>query len=300
MKFEHYATIFGLVLVVLIAGCASHRQSPSYSNDGIVINEFSSADSSLYSGDNTTLYLEIQNKGGVDAKDVKAYLFDIDQWNPTPSAMHKFGDMRAGNENAPGEIKTMSWDITAPELPQGVTNTFPIETRVVYGYKSTASSSIHLYSYYDWKRLSDKGQLSVSSEIPTSNSNGPIQVSLMGSSAYEIRQSGDNSIPVVITFTNIGSGDPVEIENDGTWNKGKMSGELTVLGPAGTKIDCGNGANSQVNFDLNLRRGKPSRKSCIITIPNDATTSLVTLNFNFDYQYFVSRMVQISVTGNSP
>jgi len=300
MKMKEYLPIFGLILIILVSGC-TNKNPKTNSYDGVVINEFSSDDLSLESGDSTSLYLEVENVGGVDAKNVRAYLFGIDGWNINPSADITIGDLRAPDMtmNTKGEIASRTWDITAPSIPQGVESPFPIEARVVYQYKTTSSSKINLYSEYEWKRLSDKGQLSQSNMLPIDNSNGPIHVTVQGPSDYEIRENSDNTIPITITFMNTGSGDPVKIGTDGKWDSGKLDGNITIIGP-GT-IDCGNGAQKEITEELDLRRNKPRKKSCILHIDKDELgnipTSTITMNFDFDYNYFVSRLVTIKVIG---
>ncbi len=290
---KKFIPILTLVLIVIVSGCTNNTPTVS-STEGVIINEFSADDTVLDSGDTTTVYLEVENVGGVEATDVKAYLFGVDDWNVQPSAMQSLGNLRAPDirTNVPGEIKMSVWTLTAPAIPQGVKQSFPITVRVLYGYKTTASGQMQLYSEYEWKRLAAKGQISSSNIIPVENSNGPIHVSIQGPDKYEVR--GNDEIPIVVTFTNEGSGDPVKQD----WDDGKLDGQISILGPAEIECEGQSGKNIALT-DLELRRGKPRRMSCVLKVTDigDNPISTVTINFDFDYKYCVSRLVTISVVG---
>ncbi len=299
MKLKSYLPILAVAMVVIAAGCTSHSGSTISTNDGVVINSFESDDTTLYSGSSTTLYLDVQNVGGVDASDVWVYLLGAEGWKPTQSPSKQIGKLEAPKEGIPSSPRTITWHVTAPQLPEGVKQPFQITARVVYHYKSNAAGKIDVYSDEEWRRTMSQNP-TASTVVPVQNSPGPIHVSIIGPSAVKL-SSYQDGIPLNIKISNSGSGYPIKDVN--SWDKPQLSGTITVIG--GGTIQCYNddgtqtGKSSSVTLnDMDMRYRKPKSISCqLYPDLQGQPYEPVTISFSFDYNYYVQKSLTINVIG---
>ena len=302
MKLKSYLPILAVAMVVIAAGCTSHSGSTISTNDGVVINSFESDDTTLYSGSSTTLYLDVQNVGGVDASDVSAYLLGADGWTVSPGDKYPkyfIGNLEAPKEGIPSSPRTITWHVTAPHLPEGVKQPFQLTARVVYRYKSNAAGKIDVYNDEEWKRTMSQNP-TVSTVVPVQNSPGPIHVSIIGPSAVKL-SSYQDGIPLNIKISNSGSGYPIKDVN--SWDKPQLSGTITVIG--GGTIQCYNDDGSPVGpsnsislNDMDMRYRKPKSISCqLYPDLQKQPYEPVTISFSFDYNYYVQKSLTINVIG---
>jgi hypothetical protein len=301
MNLKKYAPILAVFLIIIAAGCTSSSSGTITTNDGVVINSFEADDYTIHSGETTNIYLEVQNDGGVDATNVKAYLFGVNGWKGD-SSPKSLGNLEAPKENIPSSPRTVMWSLTAPEIPEGVENPFTITSRVVYHYKSDASGSINVYSDEEWRRKNAQQPITPSTTIPVKNSPGPIHVSITGPS--DVKESYyTNGIPLLIKISNTGSGYPIKGVDD--WDRPSLSGNIIVLGGRikcysddGVLVGGNNGAPSIQLNDMDMRYKKPKSISCsLIPELGNNPFETITVSFSFDYNYYVQKSIIINVIG---
>ncbi|MBI4017636.1 MAG: hypothetical protein HY366_01675 [Candidatus Aenigmarchaeota archaeon] len=193
------ASIFS---VLLVSGCVGGGGSKTTGpNDfGVVIKSFSPDIQELESKDRFTLSMQLENNGGSDAKDVAAFLFGIpigtgsdafaivSGLNPQTVAV----TLRAPDESAklPGDIADASWDLRAPDLPEGISLPYEARARLMYRYKTAATTTVSALTTAENRRLRERNE-PIPSQTETVVSKGPLGVTITASAPVIIRDDTD-------------------------------------------------------------------------------------------------------------
>jgi len=309
-----------LVAAVLVSGCVGQQQVSTSSTDGVVITSFSASPSSLLSKEDvTTLELDIENQGAVDAKNLTVLFEGIqDQWRNATSPYNKittqlpkyYVTLKAPQSQLgiPGDAKIITVNIKPPvEIPPGQPPTrYPISAKVFYDYKTTGVISVQTYDLSYWRNVLKGTAPSGKQMTVITNPDAPVKLEL--DSAYL-------SKPVIVSFDensdvyeynykfvlkNVGSGYPVQ-------EYGKITGKMTTTGAfkfrecAGKAIDSNTFTITPDVEDLTrLKENSQTSIPCTIYVDKNAWgqrfEDTFTINFNFDYRYFVGDSVDIYVS----
>ncbi|MBI4174449.1 MAG: hypothetical protein HY517_02290, partial [Candidatus Aenigmarchaeota archaeon] len=145
-----------LLAVVLASGCVNQRAVKTGENRGVTVNSFTASPVTAYTGERVLFDLEIENIGGTTAKNVQADLFGVEgQWrdslgNAVDSTLTKWGSIilkpPVPSRNIPGDFRITQWELTTPNIPQGITANLQIEARVTYDYNTSGHLGVKLVS----------------------------------------------------------------------------------------------------------------------------------------------------------
>jgi len=215
-----------LAIVVILSGCQLPGAGPpEVTGDGIAIRTFEFDYSPIYSDEDTSLTLEIQNIGGEKGGVKKITLFGPDMQGSCPATGLTWctGDGLTQTFDPPeellppdedagleGEMDYYSWGLTPPpQVKTPITSTFNV--RVDYSYKTIFTGTLALYKEDYWDSLSaeERAELrAAGGVIDTDTTDGPFEVTTASGRHFVIKETttGDKTIKFVIQ--NIGSGFP--------------------------------------------------------------------------------------------
>ena len=315
-----------IVSVVLISGCVNNRAVKTSENRGVTINSFSASPLQAYTGEQVLFDLEIENIGGTTAKNVQADLFGVEgQWrdslgNIIDSTLTKWGSIvlkpPVPSRNIPGDFRITQWELTTPDIPQGITANLPIEARVTYDYNTSGHLGVKLISQDEFRRQQLIGEQSSGPAFVIVNSNGPLKLSIPERYQTPIIVDTESTAqfetyPFRIQIDNVGDGFPITPEDDGRIRGigGRLQGTIDIFGPGVEFEDC-LGIRSGTHIDLDdadilvrLRQiGQGSLPvACNIKIDKNVwqgrPEDTLQFIFNIRYRYYVSESVNVQVVG---
>jgi len=327
-------SLFFIIMVILAAGCAGTSRPVIVSaSDGLQINDFSADVTDVFSSELVRLNVEVENVGGTTAQNVNAVLFgSIKSWTAvTPSGMQSVAPAMTPplqGSGSPGDMSKRIWTMTAPYLPQGLSQDYPVGVRVGYDYTTTSITSFDVVSYDQFDLLRKKGEF-VQVDTKSKNSNAPVKIELAGSSPMRprvrcVEASAEDCISETMTLTlaNVGSGVPFRKGTDlGNPVSEDIGVVLIGIRTSSGKLECDTGvkpdsASDTVKIvssgldaqpdkkDLRLARGFGSvRIPCSFTMKAGEITSgvpkdTVTAEIVADYSYAIDGILNIKVTSN--
>ena len=307
--------ILALIGVVLFSsGCVNlpwgNQGTTTTGGYGLVVNYFEPDFSNLESGDDFQIEMEVQNMGGATAEDIYTYLYGItpSDWGLSESDLGKeIGNLEPPDENVglPGEIDSVKWGLTAPNIPEGITYTYTPRARVMYKYHTVATSVVTTLSRDEYSRLRQKNEVP-SGQPQTTVSKGPLSVSVSARNPV-ILDSPEDTIRVIITVGTLGQGSVFDYNKasdcggyegvaDINTTCGLNSLEMKIVAPGTTAKDCGALDNYR---SVDLRRGQSLTYSCELD-PGDITTRKdIPITVYLRYGYMEDFSTTLTVTGTS-
>ncbi len=314
-----------ILTVVLVSGCVGQRAVKVGENRGVTINSFTASPVQAYTGESVLFDVEIENIGGTTARNAQADLFGIEgQWrdslgNTADSTQTKFGSLvlkpPVPSRNIPGDFRIAQWELTTPNIPQGITANLPIEVRVTYDYNTSGHLGVKLVSQDEYRRKQLLGE-EVTNAFEIVNSNGPLKLSIPERYQTPIIIDTESSVqfetyPFRIQIDNVGDGFPITPEDDGRIRGigGRLQGTIDIFGPGVEFEDClGIRGGTHIDLDdadilVRLRQiGSGSLPvACNVKINKNvwANRAEDTLQFIFNirYRYYVSETANVQVIG---
>ena len=296
--------ILPIVAVMFVSGCTTPTGA---SGPGIVVLNWEPDHSSVESYDDVQLRLKVQNQGGEEAYNVRALItvltFGGDEWLLRDKAPEVFiaDYMIAPNPrySTQGETQELIWYLTAPVLPEGITQTYSPGVRVFYDYLTTAVKPVTVVSEDALRQLQDTG-----GSLPTGPSQfsgGPLSVTVTTGKHIKV---GDNMIrefPITIYIENTGGGIPYwggqQSMVYGIPEQEEYWVNLAVQLPPGLEFaTCQeySGAGSPVQ----LFKGRTAEVTCKLAIPTPPPVAQEgTIKLELLYSYAIDRSTSITVKG---
>ncbi len=314
-----------LIAVVLVSGCTDQRPVNSSESRGVTINAFDASPVKAFNGEQILFDLEVENIGGTTARNVQADLFGVEgQWrdsmgNLVDSTLTTWGAITLkppfAERNIPGDLRIAQWQLTTPDIPQGVTVNLPIEARVTYDYNTSGHLGIKMISQDEFRRKQLLGQ-DVSNPFEIVNSNGPLKLSIpdryRNAMVIDTTSSETSEVlPFRIQIDNVGDGFPITPEDDGRIRGagGRLQGTIDLFGPGVQFEDC-LGITGGTHIDLDdanilVRLREIGRGSvpiaCNVRVDKTSWANraedTMQFIFNIRYRYYVSQSVSVLVTG---
>lgn len=170
---------------------------------GVEINRFEFVPQSPTAGESTILFLELQNKGGVDARDVSVFLYGLSSdWNP-PTAPTKIAFLGAPQPqvNLEGQKEQITWTLTAPPITQKSFN-FVAGVRVCYQYKTVVKTTVDIISAEEQLARIRAGTFQKQA-ISVQETAAPVSVTIESDQPLTASQ---DTVNLQITITNRGGG----------------------------------------------------------------------------------------------
>lgn len=318
-------TLILLLVIVLVSGCVDQRSVKVGENRGVTINSFTASPLQVFTGERVLFDVEIENIGGTTARNVQADLFGVEgQWkdslgNLIDSTMTKFGQLTlkppVPARNIPGDFRITQWELTTPDIPQGVTANLPIEARVTYDYNTSGHLGVKLVSQDEFRRKQLLGE-QITNAFEIVNSNGPLKLSIPERYQTPIIIDTENpaqfeTYPFRIQIDNVGDGFPITPEDDGRIRGlgGRLQGTIDIFGPGVEFEDClGIRGGRHIDLDdadilVRLRQiGRGSLPiACNIkvdkTVWSNRAEDTLQFVFNIRYRYYVFETINIQVVG---
>lgn len=267
---------------------------------GVVVNSFEPDFPEMDGGDSGEMYMEIQNTGGSKATNIYAYLYNLgDLTANIPD--HTFSDLEPPDEtvNLPGDVDTATWTITAPNLPQGVSQLYTPRVRLMYKYYTIATKNVKLLTKDEYRRLREKNQVPAGGE-GTSVTKGPLGVSISIREPVIIESDSD-TFKIFINVNTIGKGSvfnpgityssPTDLSRD---DLGKIKMKIDAPGASAVSGKC-DAFGNYVSEDL--RRGQTLTYTCELNPSSFTTMTEIPIKVTLYYGYLDDYSTSIKVVG---
>jgi hypothetical protein len=292
--------ILPILAVVAISGCTGTGSTVASCGSGVEILNWEPSFSSVESGDQLQLRVQVQNKGCELAEDVVARIggINMDDWGQGSffSDEYDFGDLLPPNsqQGTEGDKGQYEFELEAPNLPEGLTQQYSPQVRVYYHYKTTAIKPITIVNENELRRLQDKGD-SLTSGDTIVTSGGPISINVITGKFIKATESGwgSNIFPINIYIQNTGAG--VVSTRDSP--EDDYMATISIDMPSGLSLmDCG--SFSEPADEIKLFKGKDTLITCEVSIDNAPFSSQQeNLILTAEYDYYIDRTTTISVKG---
>jgi len=289
------AMVFPVLLVVAVSGCTVSPWGgyTRATGQGVMILEWKPDFSYVESYDTVRFYLKVQNQGGEDAENVEAYVTNINtrDWEGNTEERVDFDDLRAPNPfyGTEGETGEHYFELQAPELSEGLTQTYKPGVRVYYDYKTTAVKPITIVNYDELRRLIHQGKTLETG--PTTTSAGPLRIDVITGKYIKVEE--DPIVPITIHIENTGGGV--------VYNRARDKDYLIRLDidtPRGymTLGRCSGGGYD--NGEVTLWEGRETDVNCDLRITNPPKSTVEdTITITAEYGYYIDAVTSVTVKG---
>jgi hypothetical protein len=288
--------VLPVLAVLLISGCTVPGAATT--GNGVTIDAFEADFSNVLSGEPIQLQSKVSNTGSVNARNVLTTIHGIseDEWDIQYPSLDTF-DLIAPSPamGTAGGTKLEIFQMTAPDLPSGLSVTYNPTLRVEYDYRSTTIKSISLLPLAEARRLQQQGK-TFSAETVSSTSS-PVQFTI--TTKGPIRVFEENvQFPLEIQISNVGGGTVCLAEgcaNEDRWNKLIYR----ITGPGGQELS-GLQLSDECTGEreLSLFRGQTNTITCGVVITEQPDQPIQKqIQVESEYSYFIDRSAQITVTG---
>jgi len=284
-----------LVVVVAFSGCI---EIPGIGGGGggittgVIIKSFAPDMSEIFSEDDVTFSLTVENVGEEDATNVKAKIFGLGtdwtgaDWVDVAKRTQTIGLLeRSQSEySVPGGTGDAQWGVKSP-VDLKVDNTYSASVRLTYGYSTTALANIKIYNkdYLD-SNPDEQETIMRSSGIKSFTvTNAPIKVELTGLARPLIYRGSGQQASVTVLISNIGQGKPYKTEEDDmevTVDKIEINKEKCDGNPEGT---------------YRLPRAGAKSVPCRFTLPYIDSYTTIPVDIELSYNYFLDSTTSIKV-----
>jgi hypothetical protein len=270
--------------VVFIAGCIGQSEEEKLGvATGVIIKSFSPDISEVFSEDEATFTLYVENVGEADAETVSVYFFGLStDWKPN-SGTCPIGELTKAQPQyeimgGTGDCQFVS---QSPSLK--VDTTYTVNARVSYSYETSALGDIRVYNrtYLDTLPVEEVESIIKSSGVASFEiTDAPVSVSLVGvARPFIIKTAKDATITVRIN--NIGQGQSYQD------TQGDREVEITKLEVYET--DC------TPAEPVKLPRTGHKSITCTFDLPSVDTLTTFPVKVELSYKYFVDASTSINV-----
>lgn len=310
MKFSQKKSVLPvlslLMVVVLVSGCVQiggdDEEETRYDN-GLVIENFEAFPDEVFSGDSLDLILDVQNKGGREATDVWAEVYSLGGLEDSNENKKELSDLDSPTSDFEGQTDTATWNLDAPSIEKGITDTVTPNVRVYYQYSTRARNSVPVLTRSEYKRRLKRDE-SLPEAGSTTVSHGPFSVEIKSRSTAVINEDDDeHTFRVSITANNIMSGTAYK---SGLGSETEPESDeldvvnLTIKSGEGD-ISCGgeSHADEYQESEEDLRGGEEMRKNCEIKLAKDEVSDVmdIPIEVKMDYGYFISGEAPVTIEG---
>ncbi len=292
MKSKLLLTILIISLALSISGCAdivdkfplpteeAEVSSAGFGKSltyGIIIRDFSPSQSSVDSGDEVELGLDIENVGAHEAENIAINLFQKSGFSIVSENSVSAISLLAPDLvfEQPGERLYSYWVMTAPSV--SVNQQKSLKARITYDYSSLATSNIHLVSR-DIYNEQGPGAFSIQS----TTSLAPVSFAIYDVPPIKVSSSPESSVDVSLNIV---------IRNTGS---GSVSGNIqnfavyTVRGPVRNDVTATSCSDDVSGGEVSLF-GKTQERSvkCDLSLDYLEDITSYTIEVLGDYTYIM-------------
>lgn len=273
-----------LFIVVALSGCVGQSTTGGAAT-GVIIKSFAPDISEIFSEDDVTFSLSVENVGGEDAYNVQARLFGLGtDWALLSTKVQTIDYLERSQPEyrVPGGIGDAQWDITSPSGLK-VDNTYTASVRLTYSYRTTALASIKIYnSDYLRSNPEDAESIMRASGIESFTvTDAPITVELAGLARPLIKRAGTQEASITILVDNTGQGKPYTHEENDMY--------ITVEKVKVYETTCVS------NEEVRLPRAGKKSVPCRFELPDVDEFTTLPLEVELSYNYFLDDTTSIKV-----
>jgi len=304
-QFPTVCLVLVLAAVMLVSGCVAPGPTVGV-GAGVVITDWTPDFSEVKSGDQVQLKLRVQNQGTVKAENVRAEITGItlEDWNAGFFETEDLGDLIAADPetNTPGQSRSKTWNLRAPQLAKGIEFTYEPVVKVSYDYSTIARKPITLVDVDELRRIKQQGKSLPSKS--TQYSAGPLSVEVKTGDYVKTSDEWGTEydiFPIYIEITNTGweQGGTV-IPGSFAYGEENYPVEIKITPPTGTVFRSTGfgGLDCTSTMTIDLWKGKSADITCELEVtspPAYQEDRLLTVELNYRYQ--TEARTQIKVTG---
>lgn len=297
------------IAVLLVSGCLNIGGGTGISGTGIVINKFEPSLSAIETDDKVTVHLEVQNKGEAIGKAAATLLGIYTQDWGVIMTDQLIGELLPADTEAGtgGQIGTVDWVLSAPDLHRGEKRTYEPVVRVFYSYETRVMKPITFVTSEELRRVVQSGE-SLQSD-PAIASAGPLTVTVKTGQFVRTREGWQQSyFPVEIDIDNTGGGliagenYPIGIDIEpppGTMFRGGECPRKSQTGWSVSYANLPSGLTRPISAKkIFLWNGKDTKITCelqVLQAPDFRQKR--DMKITLEYIYYTDQKTQISVTG---
>lgn len=299
-----------LSLAIIVSGCASGEENTSEvtvsQTSGVEITRFAASPSELFGGQKMNLELNLKNKGGQNAQNVKARLYNVPfsgsrSWSISSGNQKvSFDNLGAPDPDAdtPSLTVPKTWTLTAPTLQSGVTIPYDFFVRVFYKYETTGTTNIQVMSDERF-RESGAGR----SKPTLDNSGGPIQMEVRTRTPIVFfSSSGSDSTETsefCVIVKNVGGGTPfhpTEGVNNGNYavNDNNLDEVVLKVQSSGSTVSF---ESTEKKVDLIGGRGVACYTMKANFVSSQDIQRTIPITMTAEYGYYKDSQTSVTVKG---
>ena len=316
--------LYFLLFVILTSGCITTQINK---NTGVVIESFVTDMQEVYSGEPVSFRVKVKNTGSVDAKNVFAELYGLDEsWCEStktcdprthelfPTEKECRYDTDGFVLNAPnpltgsqGDSHVCTWNYVAPEIDPDFSIHYTPKVGIYYTYKTITTASITLLPQKELIRIKDSGA-SLPSET-LSSTNSPVKINIQTHSPIRYWKDTDTIVtPIKITITNTGNGFPCYGETENPPHRSckatkckncKNKVKLRIIS-FDNDITIGGDCIKITEKPIYLPFGKSNSFVCYIQITNPPKYTPVQKEVRAEavYEYYTEKQISLTLKGS--
>lgn len=294
-----------LMVIAVASGCAQGDTDEGVTIEqeaGVNIESFTATPSEIYEGQPVTLDLQLNNKGGSEARDVEAKLYNVAfegtrSWSIQSGAQEmEYNNLRSANPDTETPSRSVSqvWTLEAPEIDGDRRIPYNFNTRVFYKYKTNSVTDITVMSGQQF-RNSDEAK-----ERPTlDNSGGPIQMEVRTRSPVVFYEGADDTTSnFCVIVKNVGDGTPFVSSadySDAASSENERKVEVSVQS-SGTQVSFDEESKT---VDIIGKEGQACFTMNAESISGSEIQQRVPITIDADYGYYVDSSESLTVRGRS-
>ncbi|MFH1229736.1 MAG: hypothetical protein V1678_04920 [Candidatus Aenigmatarchaeota archaeon] len=309
-----YKIIAALIAIVIVSGCSGMPDLPNIpgvnlgsktsitSGRALEITSFTAEPSSIFSGANVRVSMEVENQGDASVPDSQSLVYltgsNFDDWSGTHfyhfNKMMKSADAVRG---MPAETKKFTWSLTAPSIEAGQKRKDTFIGRVYQDYKSTANGNIWIYSEFEANAAKASGKQLYTPSFTYSK--GPVCLGLSFSPEPIVLYDSEKTFMMYIKVNNLASG-TIYYPGSVKYQIGSENIEVDPMQMNWVTVSVEPSSGLGVNGcegDRELTLGEATM-ACEVTV-NRAPETLESyaLEVIVDYGYFTERTASVTVEG---
>ena len=202
-----------VIATLWISGCIGPTDGMG-GGPGLVVEKFEiPPPTTIDSGEQIGLHLEVRNQGGYNGElgtgapaIVELMQIDPMEWAVTPSTVIDLGSILAPipETGTQGELAKADWQLIAPLLERGQTQSFRIDARVYYAYETKARKPVQFVTSDELRRMIQTGE-SLASD-PAILTAGPLTVMVDAGQMVKAKDWTNARFPLQIRISNTGGG----------------------------------------------------------------------------------------------
>lgn len=212
--------------IIITSGCMDGEDTEANVSP-IAVNDFSITPNPVPGDQDASIQMELENTGDQSAEDVYARLFgptfasgegQARTWRlssdhgaqvTSQDRTMEFGSLEPATDTSPAIPGRSTVQMRSPSLDEGRVVPYTFNSRIQYKYRTTGDTEIQIMSNERYQEVGG-----AQTQPPVETSDGPIQMSIQGTTPHVFYDVGTADEEICVTLVNQGSGTPFLAETD--------------------------------------------------------------------------------------